>query len=120
MSEMASLEKINLTSLQINLTLVTFIVMCIVFILSAISYMKLTRNVPSEHLSDRARDELNHTKTILFWILFFTGVAMLLFGYMILYYPKENTTVMYLGTEECSSDTCSEIGDITVGSNYTM
>ena len=83
--------------------------------------MKLTRSVPDDELSEKGKYELDQSKSILFWILFFTGIAMILFGYMILYYPKETSTVMYLGVEpeQCMSPTCSEIGDYN-DSDYKM
>ena len=106
-------KSIESGNFQINLTLITFLIICIIFILTAICYMKLTRNVPDDQLSEQAKSELDQSKSMLFSILFFTGIAMLLFGYMILYYPKETNTVMYLGVEpeQCMSPTCSEIGD---------
>ena len=104
---------------QINLSLVTFVMICIIFILSAISYMKLSRTVPVEDLPENGKKAFYESQNIVFWVMFFTGLTLLLFGYMILYYPKENNTVMYLGTEQCSSETCSDIGDISVD-DYQM
>jgi len=111
MSSPATLDsfKDNTQLSMTNNNLFTFIVICFIFIISAIAYINSTRAVYDPDMNEDTKQTVQQTQNLLFWILFLTGICMFLFGYMIIYNPTTNDN-RYTGAETCSS-ACSSVGD---------
>jgi multisubunit Na+/H+ antiporter MnhB subunit len=98
------------------ISIIVFIVICILFILSAISYSILVRNLKSTDITNAKTNDYNTVKGISLTILIISGAAVLLQGYMILFNSdtdKVETPSKFEGTEKCS-DECNGTENITI------
>ncbi len=69
---------------KINYSIFIMAMLGLLFLLSAISYMNLSRNIPDNQITDPyVRKELKHVQTLCFWIMFISAIVFIVYGYMI-------------------------------------
>lgn len=82
-----------------------FAVVCILFVLSALTYFRLQQqiNIESDIISAEKKDQMRNIKMMLQWVMIGLGLLVILCGYDLLYVPGADK---YLGSR-CKATTCS-------------
>ncbi len=85
-----------------------FAIVCILFVLAALTYFRLHHqiNIESDIVSAEKKEQMRNIKRMLQWLMVGLGVLVILCGYDLLYVPGADK---YLGTKcgSCSASTCS-------------
>lgn len=99
------------------ISVIVFIVICILFILSAIAYAILVRNLKNVDIINTKITYYNTVKGLSLTILLVSGIAVLIQGYMILFDNSDtdelSTIAKFEGTEKCT-DECNGTENITI------
>lgn len=91
---------------NMSVSLLLFGLVCITFLLSASSYMNL-RRMPKDMAT---ADIVSSSRSASFWAMLLSGIAVLMFAYLVIYHkPKQVELFQFLGVEEGSCGiTCSD------------
>jgi hypothetical protein len=97
-------------------SILTFIVLCAIFILCAISYSTINKKLLLTDVLTEKQVYYQNIKGLLLAILLLSGVALLIQGYMWLSTTEESTGIKrFEGTEEkCKIPTCSGSENIQI------
>ena len=58
--------------------------LAIIFIISSISYMNLSRNIRVNQITDpEVQDKLNNSINYSLWVMILTGITLFVYGYML-------------------------------------
>ncbi len=69
-----------------NYSIFVIVLMGIIFLLSSISYMNLSRNINVDQISDPiVQDEINKTKLLCLWTMILSGIVFFVYGYMLVH-----------------------------------
>jgi hypothetical protein len=81
-----------------------FAIVCILFILAALTYFRLNQqiNIDTDVISAEKKEQLHNIKMMLQWLMIGLGVLVIICGYDLLYVPGADK---YLGAKcgSCSS-----------------
>lgn len=85
-----------------------FIVMCVVFIITALAYFRLQQhiNIANDVIGAEKQANMNRIKEMLKWAMIASGALVLLCGYDLLNKPE---AAQYLGTAGCGCDGSSSM-----------
>ena len=94
----------------------TFIIICCVFIISALAYSNLSRDLDVQDITNSDKKVYyNQAKKLCLAILLLSGVALLIQSYMLLFVKNpekskisEDEFIQFSGQEKCGIDTCND------------
>ncbi len=95
----------------------TFIVVCVSFIISAVAYSNITHKLSANDISDPVKKETyNQVKGLSLVILLLSGLAIMIQAYMLLFtkgtYQEQEK---FLGVEKCDdTEACTGPESITI------
>lgn len=99
------------------ISIILFVVICILFIISAISYSILVRNLKETDVTNTKITYYNTVKGLSLTILLISGIIVLIQGYMILFCNSDTesptSVAKFEGTEKCT-DECNGTENITI------
>lgn len=85
-----------------------FIIICVVFIITALAYFRLQQhiNIANDVIGADKQANMNRIKEMMLWAMIASGALVLLFGYDLLNKPE---AAQYLGTAGCGCDGSSSM-----------
>ncbi len=92
----------------------TFIVVCVSFILSVVAYSNITQKLSANDISDPVKKETyNQVKGLSLAMLLLSGLAIMIQAYMLLFRGQEPEK--FLGVEKCDDiEACTGPESITI------